>query len=301
MSTGFDAALAVISEHNEAVGGNANNGLWIDPDKFSAAIKAQGFYGDHLAKVRYENVASCLPKECVPAGVSTKDAPIVVRITEALRGKAIDSGEPQVGKTVSAKKADLMTPAQLVEHFQPEDYDNPVGRVLARKSKGEPIVVYKTGRVVDRKATLKQLEEVIQGYPGLTEVEVDGEIRPVYRVGELPDNFADENPLYIGRPLRPDGICDQTGRSWAGIDHSTRQLVRVAVKLGELDVDINTAHQILDMLLKPNGTKDFRNRYRKSAVAFDKMLPAERPTLLLPLGNRKGGQAAVSGNPFRGR
>jgi hypothetical protein len=189
-----------------------------------------------------------------------------------------------------------MTPRELVEAFDPEDYSNPVGQRLAAVSKGEKFIVYSDARLVDVETTFKLLNEIKSGYPGRDDVDVNGAIKKVYRLGELPENYADENPLYRDRPLRPDGTCDQTGRSWEGIDLSVRQFVRVAMDEGELKVTHELAHDTLDIVMEKDALKKLRQRYRKAAIKFDELAKTgDLPTLKIPLGGGSEGK-----NPFSG-
>jgi hypothetical protein len=152
------------------------------------------------------------------------------------------------------------------------------------------------GRTIDVDTTFKLLQEVKQGFDGRKDVDVNGEIKEVHAVGALPDNFVDENPLYKNRPLRPDGMCDQTGRSWEGVPTAVRQFIRVAMSTGELeDINIDKAHAIIDMAVADNAITKLRSRYRKAAIEFDKLQNlGNLPKLKLMLKKGAGG----SSRPF---
>lgn len=289
-----DAALAVIAEHNDAIGGNANPG-YVDPTKFINCVKATGgTSADRLSQLSHEDILECLPT--VPE-TNVKPRILAKAIAAVFRSKEVDPTLPVEDKKrpVSAKKADRMTPRELVEAFDPEDYNNPVGSRLAVVSKGEPFIVYTDARAVDVETTLKLLMEVKQGYKGREDVDVAGGVKKVYKLGDLPENYADENPLYRNRPLRPDGTCDQTGRSWEGIPLNVRQMVRVAMDEGELNVSLEQAHNTLDLVMQPEAFNKLRQRYRKSAIAFDEQAKTgSLPTLKIELGGSEGG------SPFEG-
>ena len=273
----IDAALAAIKQHNEAVGGEGKPG-YLNPDTFIECVKASGGTSeDRLASLQHEDLLACMPTG--PNGV--KPRVLAKDIANIFRSNAAPKDDK---RPVSGKKAEKMTPRELVEAFDPEDSSNPVGVRLAAISKGEKFIVYNDGRIVNVEATFKILTEIKGGYSGRDDVDVGGVIKKVYRIGELPENYADENPLYRDRPLRPDGTCDQTGRSWEGVDLAVRQLIRVAMDTGELKVTHELAHNTLDAVLEADALKKLRSRYRKAAVEFDTLAKTgDLPSLKIPL------------------
>ena len=183
-----------------------------------------------------------------------------------------------------------MTPAELVAAYDPEEPSNAVGRRLNTMANNEPFVVFESGRVVDTITTLKLLLEIKQSrLAGRERIEVNGDIRRVYKIGQLPDLMIEEDPLYPGRPLRPDGTCDQTGRSWAGISMEVRQLIRLAVETNELDVSIESAHNVMDLIMKgEDAAKRLRARYQKAAIKFDELNKCGNlPKLIMSVGQNK--------------
>jgi len=268
----FDAALAVINEHNTTVGGADKPG-YIDPEQFISCVKASGgTTEDRLKAMSHEDILSFLPRTEV-GKFAVQPVLVAKAIAGIFRGRdeknPPDSAEK---RPVGSKKAEKMTPRELVEAYDPDEPDNPVGKRLKDISRGEPFVVFAdNNNTVDVDNTFKLLMEVKGGYEGRKDIEVGGTIKPVYRVGDKIDAYADENPLYPGRPLRPDGTCDQTGRSWEGVPTELRQLVRVAMQTGELDVTIETAHNILDMVVGSEPMAKLRKRYRDASVKFDEL------------------------------
>jgi hypothetical protein len=122
-------------------------------------------------------------------------------------------------------------------------------------------------------------------------------------VGELPENYADENPLYRGRPLRPDGTCDQTNRSWEGVPLEVRQFIAFAAEYHDgIDVTgkggLDRAHQAMDMALALDALEKLRKRYPEIAIDFDEDKKLGKlPTLQIPLGQPIAAQE-VGGDPF---
>jgi hypothetical protein len=281
----FEAALAIIAEHNTAIG---PEGPQINADQFITYVKAiGGTTEDRLKNLSYEDILECFPK---PNDIKHLGVPkprlLAKEIAKIFRGKEeVSTSSDHAEKPVSSKHAERMSLRELVEAFDPENSENAVGKQLGIISKGQEFIVYSSGRIADVESTLKLLGEIKQGFPGRTDYNVNGVPVQVYRIGDVPDNFADENPLWANRPLRPDGTCDQMGRSWEGVTLDTRQLIYIAVNLGEIELNINTAHDVLDMALESTAMSKLRLRYRKASLRFNELSKLGKlPTLKLTLG-----------------
>lgn len=286
----LDSVRALIQEHNDAIG--EGNPGFVDTDDCISCLKAISSSDEaQMKRLKYEDIGKCLPdiKPGIKPIALAKSIAHVFRDT--LSDKEEDAAETSV--FVSSKKAQRMTPRELVVAFDPEEPDSKVGKRLKEMGKKQAFVVYKTGRTVDVDATVQLLMEIKQGFPARDHVTVDGRPKPVHQIGDLPDNYVDENPLYPGRPLRPDGTCDQTGRSWEGISIQVRQFLRVAMKEGDVKVNIEKAHELLDMVL---GIDDpmakLRERYATSSIKFDELEKMSKlPDLQVAIGNsKKGGE-----------
>lgn len=257
------AALAAIKEHNEALTDEKDR---LNGESFVNNLKKLGGTSeDRLSSLSHEDIL-----ECFPSTLEIKPKILAKSLAKIFRGKEPDS--TQIGsvdlKLVSKKKADKMLLDELVANFDPEDYTNAVGTRLAEIAKGQPFIVYSTGRTVDPMVTLALLKEIKQGFAGRNDFTLNGEIVKVYAIGDLPENYVDENPLYPGRPLRPDGTCDQTGRSWQGVPLEVRQLIRVAIEMKELVINHEMAHTIMEIAIGINPMTALTSRYRKAAVKF---------------------------------
>jgi len=290
----LEAVRPLLVEHNDAVGGDGQTGF-IDIEAFFRNLKASGASTeDRLKSLSYEDIL-----ECLPSWENVKPKLLAKSIAQIFRGTQGNKEYSASSSFVSAKKAERMTPRELVESFDPENSDNSVGKALLAMSKNQPFIVYSDGRIVDFESTTKLLLEVKAGYPGRTDFTVSGQIKPVYAIGQLPDNYADENPLYPNRPLRPDGACDQTGRSWEGIPLEIRQLIRIAIDLKELVVTIETAHQTLDIAVGLDAMTKLRNRYRQSSLMFDQ-INFDLPKLKISLQSSPVQKSGGRPRPFDG-
>ncbi len=287
----FDLVQALLREHNDAVGGEGKPGF-VNPEAFISCVKAQGgTKEEYLKALKYEDIEQCLPAIQTPNG-TIKATLLAKEIAKVFRGKEdTASTTTEEKRPVGNKKADRMTPRELVEAFDPEDFDSTVANRLKSMSQGKPFLVFKEGRLLDVEVTVKLLLEVKQGYPGRDVVDANGKIGvKVYKIGELPDNYADENPVFEDRPLRPDGTCCQTNRSWEGVSHSVRQFVRLIVNEGLVEANFNGAQAALDLAIQPDAMKKLRERYRKVAVEFDELEKTNNlPKLKVPLSSTKQG------------
>lgn len=284
----FDSASAVVKEHNSVIG-EGKSGC-INLEQFLENIKLSGGTTvERLKALSYEDILACIPYIC---NFSIKPVAIAKDIAKIFRGKEETKVE---NRPVSAKKAEKMSLLELVQSYDPEE-DNAVSQRLKDISRNEPFIVFFSGRTVDVESSLNLLKEVKQGYEGRQTTLVNCEQHEVYRVGGLPDNFVEENPLYRNRPLRPDGTCDQTGRSWNGISMNIRQLVRIAMDIDGTPVSIDKAHQILDLVMSDEPWKKLVLRYGKAAVEYKKLEGMGKlPVLKLSL--KKGGSEST--NPFQ--
>ncbi len=284
----IDAACVLVAQHNEAVGGEERPG-YLHSDPFFECIKASGGTSEErLKKLSHEDILACMPTP--QAGPKPKV--LAMEIAEVFRNKP----QQEEKRPVSSLRVERMTYRELVEAFEPEDFNNAVSKRLLDISKDNKFIVYSDGRTVDVNSTLTLLNEIRGGYAGRENYEVNGSIKKVYKIGELPDNFADENPIYHGRPLRPDGSCDQLGRSWAGVDLRVRQFIYLAINSGELTISHEVAHSIMDIALQPAAFNMLRSRYRRTAIIFDASEKVGKlPVLKIALGGSESNRPFENG------
>lgn len=304
----FDEKLAsvvsLIKQHNEALrppgtGGTEHPNGYVDPDDFVQALKATGGTDeDALKRMKYEEIAIYLPMVKLPSGQEIAPILLAKKIAAVFReGQTEESSS----RPVTSRRAEVMTHEELVRAFDAQDYDNAVGRRLKSVSRGEPFLVFESGRIVNVPVSLRLLNEIRQGISGRDRVDVGGVIKPVFRVGELPDVYVDENPLYPGRPLRLDdesnwAVCDQTGRSWWGVSMEVRQLLRLATETGELKTDIDSVNNAIDMALRPTALVDIRRRYQKAALKFEELKTTNSlPKLTIPMSTKRGDSSLRGG------
>ena len=264
----------VLEEHNKIIGDEKSSGF-IDIENFLSRIKLIGGTSEErLKRFSHEDIANCLPTITLPSLdpesplKKVKQTILAKEIASIFRGNSNKSDNNN--KPVTSKKCERMTLEELVGAYDPSDLTSPVASRLSEISKNQNFIVFSMGREVDVKTTHDLLKELTQGYDGRDSIIVEGEVKKVYPVGYLPDNYADENPLYPGRPLRPDGTCDQTNRSWEGIDQKLRQLVRIAIDNG-YRVTRESSHNMLDLLMSDKPLEEFKKRYSDFVLVYNEL------------------------------
>ena len=284
----YDAARAILDEHNAVLGNNSP--ARIDPDAFILALQMAGGTAEDRLKLSHEKLLPLLTSSMdlgkIPISEQEKiPKPVAIAsaIAKVLRGGTDTSKDER--RPISDKKASRMTLKELVENFDPEEPTSTIGERLSKIAEDEPFIVYLDGREIDVEATLTLLKEVKKGYEGRELYGEEGEEKKVYAIGELPDNDVEENPIYRGRPLRPDGTCDQLSRSWEGISQEVRQFIAFALEHEsgpEIEGDRDKAWALFDHALA--GMKQLRKRYAKVAVDFDEAKKKNAlPNLLITL------------------
>lgn len=135
--------------------------------------------------------------------------------------------QPGEAKFVTSKRAERMTLNELVEAYNPDEaIEGPVTTRLKSYSSGKRCLVLNDDNTVDVETTVALLTEVSRGYAEREVYETKaGKLRVPLRFGDKTDAIADENPVFRGEALRPDGTCQRTNLSWAEVPLEVRQLV----------------------------------------------------------------------------
>lgn len=290
-----DAALALIQKHNEVIGAVSSalpgvvtpNPGFINPTDFVTMLKVAGYHEEqHLNGMSQEELL-----ELFPAYKGIKPKILAKEISKVFRDKPAVEAATSNFHPVSEKKAQNMSIKELIERLDVEEPTSSVAERLKKIVNNRPFIIFNNGRIVDVENTFQQVNAIRTGYPAVEIVNIGGEPKKVYPLGELPENYADENPLYHNRPLRPDGSCDQTGRSWSGVSLPVRQLVYLAVHAKEIDVTqkngIMVAHDVINIAVGDDAVKKFRSIYSKIALKYDELAKTGNlPTLKIALGGK---------------
>lgn len=164
--------------------------------------------------------------------------PVARRIVKALGNQQADGEQKIVVICDDPKTMALrMNNRQLIESYNPDEPDSPIGVRLVEKAGDAPIIVWNDddGTVlVDPSVTC--LEDVIAGpFPTRTSMVVNGSTRPVLPVGVRPNVWADENPVVPNEILRRDGTSSKNV-PWGSIDKDIQSLLRAALDAKQLVV-----------------------------------------------------------------
>lgn len=151
-----------------------------------------------------------------------------------IRGLAEDSSEKtaleQFQEEFKLKPSVSNIPlAKLLSYYDPKNNSIPqvsdqleklqaqYGNFIAYKPGTSELAIEEiAGYIEDRKA----------GFPAQTFIQVGGMPSQLYKVGEAPDVFLDEDPLFSGSPLRR-GRSTHNQLDWTKISHEIRTLVRI--------------------------------------------------------------------------
>tara|TARA_Y100000034_G_scaffold134218_1_gene201996 strand:- start:2431 stop:3288 length:858 start_codon:yes stop_codon:yes gene_type:complete len=268
----IDAAVAAITTYN----GNAEKP--IDIDSFLLRLKTDGAVDeDALRTAKWEDLQKC-------------GLPIFLarRVAEIFRKK-----EDEV-QSVSKDKASGMTIEQLLERYDPSE-DNAVTKQLRKRSKGLRCIVFNIDGTVNVNLSKKILGEIRDDFGDRETIKCPdtGEELPVFPVGQKALRVADENPLYPGKLLKPDGTCDQTNRSWKQVDLNVRQLLRIAIetKVIKVPITIDAAHDILDKAFAEDAFKALSSRYPKAMIEYrTREATGSLPSLKISLSAKQAGK-----------
>jgi hypothetical protein len=282
----IEQAREAIAANNESAHSGGGTGISTS-DFFQKLRLAGGTTLEALQECSWEDLQECgLPKF------------VAKRVAKIFREREQDKKRPTV---ITERRAQGMAVAELLEHYDPRDPDNPVGKRLSTLSNGGRCIVFNDNGTVNVEPSTTLVDELRDKFPERETMVVDERPRQTFRIGERPDMTADENPLYPGRMLRPDGTCDQTNRSWAGVPFDVRVLVHLTVKeTREVVVNqLNDAHTVMDMVFGDDAESKIRQRYSQASVMFDALKQGGGlPSLKLM---RTGQNGNGLNNPFGGK
>jgi hypothetical protein len=282
----LDGAIALIKEHNDVVSPSPDSAIqaegYIDPKRFEACIKFKARNEDALKGLKYEQIL-----ECLPGAFGVKPDSLAKDIAKVFRGKEEEvhqiAGDVPSGnvpfKVVGMKAKDMSWEA-LIANLPVDDPTSSIYKRLKEAMGNKPFIVFSSGRTVDVPMTVQLFNDIKAGHPAVTLYQG----REVFPLGMLPEAYADEDPLYTDRPLRSNGYSDQTNRSWEGVSLIVRQLVRLAVQTGEINVHVDNgsfiANNIMDIATASDAETKLRVRFPKASLEYNKLQPIGKVPIL---------------------
>lgn len=236
------------------------------------------------------NLAEITPEDLEGIGVPTLLARRIAKIfgwtiAEAQKQMVIIDDNP-------VAMAARLKPEELVVEYDPNDPTSPFGTRLKQISGGNRFLVFNEDRgEVLVESSQKLLRELLDGYTPRQNVIIEGRPQEVYAVGESPARYADENPVWSGQKLRPDGFSD-ANVEWGAIDLEIRQLLRIAISKEESAITGKSEMDLYDMVV---GKKfqDVARRLPNAVIEFDRMKGCQSlPSLKTVLRPAKKAEAA---------
>jgi hypothetical protein len=281
----LEEARALLTQHNSQIPEDSKNRVNVD-QFFTKLVAAGGTNNAGLSQCAWEDLQEFgLPKL------------LARQVAQIFRAKEEKKDEPVVLKR---SKVEAMGVGELIAHYHPRN-KNLIYDRLEEMLRNKRFVVYDKDGSVNCEASTKLANELLDDYPEREFYTLNDEPTKAYKVGERPDQSFDENPLYPGRVLRPDGDCDQTNRSWSGVSLEVRQTLYLAVKTtGEVRINsINDAHYILDLVVGKDevlAVKTVRQRFVKASATLKEMYKqGTAPSLKI---FKKPSDGGTPNNPF---
>ena len=181
-----------------------------------------------------------------------------------------NSDTPQV--TVTSRKAERMTLRQLLEAYDVKEPTDVVGERLQKLSSGKRFLVFMSDGSLNITSSEVLLKELRQGYEERGSCGVfDGMPCKIYCVGEHPGLAFEENPLFPGELLRPDGTCDHTHFAWSATKQ-VRIMLHLALRTKELTLpNLDAAHNAVALAHEENAAAKICQRYPKACVLYGEL------------------------------
>ncbi|MEK7472096.1 MAG: hypothetical protein AAB624_02510 [Patescibacteria group bacterium] len=188
----------------------------------------------------------------------------------------------------------------LLELYDPEEPDNLAANLLQQRFGDKPVIAFKPGtRDVATDETAEYIQDLRRGYPEAVSIDVGGRQARLYRVGVIPENFVEEDPLAPGQPLRRGKSVVHRGLDYSALPLNVRQYMRVAVELG-------SQHGGID----PEDRRDRTDMFKVATDGIDALIAAypdvdlayrdhETAGTLPLLRAQLGGGAGIPGQSFR--
>lgn len=281
------AARTLLEQHNTNVSDD-NHKVDID-GFFNKLAAAGGTTEDALSEATWEDIENAgLPRL------------LARKVAGIFREKPKE--ESQETGYVSKKKAESMSLRELLVAYDKKEPDNPVGDVLARKSKGARILVFVDGQL-DIDASIDELVAVRDGHQDRARVKVGTQWVSTFAVGDSPDCWFDVNPLFPTEALRPGDKCSRTGESWKNIPIEIRQFVLLAVRdTRELTkLTVADARRLIRSIKSDDGYIDLFGDYPETTQLFGQMkAKGELPSLKMSNAKFNVNGSGKRQDPFHG-
>jgi hypothetical protein len=222
-------ARAILEAHN-----NSSSTKSVDVEAFFINLANMGGSSeDTLSAASWEDLEECGAPRILARRIATLFRGEQQQTT-GIQKVILEDNDPE-------KLAKAMTPAQLLDVYDPKQLKTPVAERLKFHSEGKKFIVFNDDGTINKEVSLKLLNELDDHGEMPTFVTPDGDVRPTYAVGERPDQIANEHPLFPGIALR-NGVST-IGCDWDKIDWKTKKTLYLAVT-ETLEIDMSKMHEL---------------------------------------------------------
>ena len=184
---------------------------------------------------------------------------------------------------------------QLLEDYDPKHLDNPITIVLRKRYEDKAVIVFKPDSTeVDVEATANYIADIEQGFQEEEAVESQGELVRLCKVGEVPSQVIEEDPMFEGSPLKR-GRSLVNRANWSNVPIEDRQFIRILVENEEIDP--NDRKDIKDILgMCKTGLQELKDEFPNTALTFrERKLTQSLPNLVMTM---EQAESSKSNNPF---
>jgi hypothetical protein len=192
-----------------------------------------------------------------------------------------------LGLKVKLEDADVSVLLPLYDPNKPSD---PVTLALKKRFSDKPLIAFRDDGTIALEETLRNIADIEQGFPEADAIQVDGKLARLWPLGRRPDTIVEEDPLFPGKPLR-NGYSTVNNRNWSKIPQDARQLCRIIVERGEINVENREA---VLRLMERATEGDLGEAYLEAEMEFrERKKKDDLPKLRVELGS-----LAKPNNPF---
>jgi hypothetical protein len=275
-------ARAILEAHN-----NSSSTKSVDVEAFFTNLTNMGGSSeDTLSAASWEDLEECGAPRILARRIATLfrgEQPQV----QAVQKVILEDNDPD-------KLAKAMTPAQLLDVYDPKQLKTPVAERLKFHSEGKKFIVFNDDGTIDKTVSLKLLSELDDHGEMATFVSPNGDVRLTYAVGERPDQVTNEHPLFPGVALR-NGVSS-IGCDWNKVDWKTKKTLYLAVT-ETAEIDMSKTHELDVYNLATTGMID--RRCIEAAKLYKELEALENlPSLRVKLGSVKAEKGQKGNNPF---
>jgi hypothetical protein len=219
-----------------------------------------------------------------------------IRGSKELRAAATSTVDPDLMNIKTKYGIDISIEDLSVEELIP-NYDpsktNAITKALQKQFGDKKVIAFiPDTKKIAIEETINYIVDINDGLPEEEAIEVNGELVRLYEIGKVPNEMINEDPLYVGVPLKR-GRSVVNRIDWNGIEQSKRQFARILLDKGEIDPAdrMHVRQLIIDL---NERFSEFRKLYPEAYMVYKELeRKNELPKLQLSLDS-----CGKKNNPF---